>query len=207
MAVLVPYGDERPTVHDTAWLAPTATLVGPVSVHADASIWYGAVLRADYGTITVGTGSNVQDNCVFHADEGLPVTLGDGVSVGHGAVLHGCVVEDDVLIGMGATVLNGARVGRGSLVAAGTVVLEGTEVPPGSLVAGVPGKVRRGLSDAETEKVLQNAREYVELAGRYREAAARVVHGDVGSGNSPGTETERIKGEHPWASSDSSSRA
>lgn len=169
MTLLVPYGGEQPVVHDTAWLAPTATLVGPVRVHQDASVWYGAVLRADYGTITVGARSNVQDNCVFHTGLGLDVTLGEGVSVGHGAVLHGCTVEDDVLVGMGATILNGARVGRGSLIAAGTVVLEHTEIPPGSLVAGVPGKVRRPLDQAETEKVLENAREYVDLAGRYRD--------------------------------------
>ncbi len=172
MTLLVPYGGSEPTVHDTAWLAPTVTLVGPVTVQEDASIWYGAVLRADYGRITVGARSNVQDNCVFHTGNDQDVTLGDGVSVGHGAVLHGCAVEDDVLVGMGATILNGARIGRGSLVAAGTVVLEGTEIPPGSLVAGVPGKVRRPLGDAETARVLENAREYVDLARRYRDAGS-----------------------------------
>lgn len=170
MSLLVPYGGDEPVVHETAWLAPTATLVGPVTVHREASVWYGAVLRADYGTITVGAGSNVQDNCVFHTGLDLPVTLGERVSVGHSAVLHGCTVEDAVLVGMGATVLNGARIGRGSLVAAGTVVLEGTEIPPGSLVAGVPGKVRRPLSEEESAKVHANAREYVALAGRYRAA-------------------------------------
>jgi carbonic anhydrase/acetyltransferase-like protein (isoleucine patch superfamily) len=171
VTLLVPYGGEQPAVHDTAWLAPTATLVGPVTVREGASVWYGAVLRADYGRITVGARSNVQDNCVFHTGLGQDVTLGEGVSVGHGAVLHGCTVEDDVLVGMGATVLNGARIGRGSLLAAGTVVLEHTEIPPGSLVAGVPGRVRRPLGEAETEKVLENAREYVDLAGRYKKEA------------------------------------
>ncbi|HEU4514277.1 MAG TPA: gamma carbonic anhydrase family protein [Nocardioidaceae bacterium] len=172
MTLLVPYGGDAPTVHDTAWLAPTVTLVGPVTVQEGASVWYGAVLRADYGRITVGARSNVQDNCVFHTGSDLDVTLGEGVSVGHGAVLHGCTVEDDVLVGMGATILNGARIGRGSLIAAGTVVLEGTEIPPGSLVAGVPGKVRRPLGDAETKRVLENAQEYVELARRYRSAGS-----------------------------------
>jgi carbonic anhydrase/acetyltransferase-like protein (isoleucine patch superfamily) len=114
----------------------------------------------------------VQDNAVFHTGSDLDVTLGEGVSVGHGAVLHGCTIEDDVLVGMGATVLNGARVGRGSLIAAGTVVLEGTEIPPGSLVAGVPGKVRRSLGDPEISRVLENAREYVELARRYKNAGS-----------------------------------
>jgi carbonic anhydrase/acetyltransferase-like protein (isoleucine patch superfamily) len=172
VTLLVPYDGEQPTIHDTAWLAPTATLVGPVTVHEDASVWYGAVLRADYGRITVGARSNVQDNAVFHTGSDLDVTLGEGVSVGHGAVLHGCTIEDDVLVGMGATVLNGARVGRGSLIAAGAVVLEGTEIPPGSLVAGVPGKVRRSLGDPEISRVLENAREYVELARRYKNAGS-----------------------------------
>ncbi len=171
MALLVAVEGEGPTVDESAWLAPTATLIGPVSVHRDASIWYGAVLRADYSTITVGVGSNVQDNCVFHTGTDLPVTLGDGVSVGHAAVLHGCTVEDDVLVGMGATILNGARIGRGSLVAAGTVVLEGTEIPPGSLVAGVPGKVRRAVTEEEARRLLGNASEYVDLASRYRVTA------------------------------------
>lgn len=172
MPLLVPYGDESPVVHETAWLAPTATLVGPVTLHEQASVWYGAVLRADYGRITIGARSNVQDNAVFHTGSDLDVTLGAGVSVGHAAVLHGCTVEDDVLVGMGATVLNGARIGRGSLVAAGAVVLEGTEIPPGSLVAGVPGKVRRPLGDAEVERVLENAQEYVELSRRYQAAGS-----------------------------------
>lgn len=172
MTLLVPYEGERPSVHDTAWLAPTVTLVGPVTVEEDASVWYGAVLRADYGRISIGARSNVQDNCVFHTGSDLDVVLGEGVSVGHGAVLHGCTIEDDVLVGMGATILNGARIGHGSLVAAGTVVLEGTEIPPGSLVAGVPGKVRRPLGDAETGRVLENAKEYVELARRYKDAGS-----------------------------------
>lgn len=168
MTLLVPYDGREPVTHETAWLAPTATLVGPVHVHEDASVWYGAVLRADYGTITVGARSNVQDNSVFHTGDELDVTLGEGVSVGHGAVLHGCTVEDDVLVGMGATVLNRAHIGAGSLVAAGAVVLEGTTVPPGSLVAGVPAKVRRPLDEEERQRVLQNAIEYVTLARRYR---------------------------------------
>ncbi|WP_432511478.1 gamma carbonic anhydrase family protein [Kineococcus sp. SYSU DK001] len=149
------------------FLAPGATLVGRVDLGADVGVWYGAVLRADSGGITVGDGSNVQDGCVLHADPGFPITVGRGVSIGHGAVVHGCTVGDDVLIGMGARVLNGARIGAGSLVAAGAVVLEGTDVPPGSLVAGVPAKVRRELSAEELEGVRANARTYVDLAARH----------------------------------------
>ena len=166
-------GPVAPSVAPTAWVAPDAVLVADVHLADGASVWYGAVLRADGDRIDVGAGTNLQDGVVVHADPGLPVSLGAGVSVGHRAVLHGCTVEDDVLIGMGAVVLNGARVGRGSLVAAGTVVLEGTEVPPGSLVAGVPGKVRRATTEAEQQRIVENAASYRAL--RDRHAAAREV--------------------------------
>lgn len=162
----------QPSVATTAWVAPDAVLVADVHVGDAASVWYGAVLRADGDRIAVGAGSNLQDGVVVHADPGLPVTLGAGVSVGHRAVLHGCTVEDDVLIGMGAILLNGARVGRGSLVAAGTVLLEGTDVPPGSLVAGVPGKVRRATTEDEKQRIKDNATSYQAL--RERHAAAPV---------------------------------
>jgi carbonic anhydrase/acetyltransferase-like protein (isoleucine patch superfamily) len=159
-----------PAVAETAWVAPGATLIADVQVHEEASIWYGAILRADGDRIEIGAGSNVQDGTVIHADPGLPVVLGAGVSVGHRAVLHGCTVDDDVLIGMGAIVLNGARIGRGSLVAAGTVVLEGTQIPPRSLVAGVPGKVRRGTTDEEMQRIVHNAATYRGLRARHAAA-------------------------------------
>ena len=156
----------------SAWLAPNATLVGRVSIGDHSSVFYGAVARGDMDSITIGAGSNLQDNVVVHTDTGVPTIIGDGVSVGHAAVLHGCTIEDDCLIGMSATVLNRAIVGRGSLVAAGTVVLEGTVIPPGSLVAGVPGKVRRQLEPDELEHVRQNAVRYVELSRAHRDAQA-----------------------------------
>jgi len=121
------------------------------------------VLRADTSTISIGEGSNLQDGVVVHADAGFPATVGSGVSVGHRAVLHGCTVQDDCLIGMGAVVLNGAVVGAGSMIAAGAVVLEGARVPPGSLVAGVPGKVRRKLTEEEQAGIVSNAQRYVAL--------------------------------------------
>jgi carbonic anhydrase/acetyltransferase-like protein (isoleucine patch superfamily) len=158
--VRVPYASSEPDVAADAWVAPNATLVGAVTLRAEASVWYGAVLRGDGDSIEVGEGSNVQDGCVLHADPGYPVRVGRGVSIGHNAVVHGCTVEDGSLVGMGAVVLNGARVGAGSLVAAGTVVLAGTDVPPGSLVAGVPGKVRRSLSDEEVQGLQGNAERY-----------------------------------------------
>ncbi|NSC20397.1 gamma carbonic anhydrase family protein [Streptomyces albus subsp. chlorinus] len=162
----------EPRLDAEAFLAPSSVVAGEVTMAAGSSLWYGAVLRADAGPITLGEGSNVQDNCTVHGDPGFPVTLGARVTVGHNAVLHGCTVEDEVLIGMGATVLNGARIGAGSLIAAQTLVPQGMVVPPGSLVAGVPGKVRRELTDEEREGVRLNALAYVDLAGQHREAVA-----------------------------------
>ncbi|TNC43257.1 gamma carbonic anhydrase family protein [Mumia zhuanghuii] len=159
-----------PDLDPTSYVAPTAVLTGAVTLGAQASVWYGAVLRADNAPITLGERTNVQDGCVFHVDTGKPVTLGSGVSVGHRAVLHGCTVEDDCLIGMGAVVLNGARIGAGSMVAAGAVVLENVDIPPGSLVAGVPGKVRRELTHEEREGLKVNARNYLGLSELHRDA-------------------------------------
>lgn len=165
--LVIGLGDRAPQVHADAWVAPTATLVGGVRLGARSSVWFGAVLRADSDDITVGPESNLQDGVVVHVDSGFPVRVGDRVTVGHGAVLHGCVVEDDCLVGMGATLLNGVTVGRGSLVAAGAVLLEGTSVPPGSLVAGVPGKVRRDLTDDERAGIADNTNGYVRRAATY----------------------------------------
>lgn len=156
-------GLPQPEIAAGAWVAPGAYVIGNVSLAEGASVWYGAVLRADLAPIDIGVGSNIQDGCVVHTDPGFPVSVGRGVSVGHRAVLHGCTVADDVLIGMGAVVLNGARVGTGSLVAAGTVVLGGSDIPPHSLVAGVPGKVRRDTSEAEREHIRANGAAYAQL--------------------------------------------
>lgn len=166
--LVLSYDGRQPTIHADAWLAPTATVIGDAMVNSQASVFYGAVVRADMDRIVLGAGSNLQDNVVVHTDYGFPTWIGSGVSVGHAAVVHGCTVEDDCLIGMNATILNGARIGAGSLVAAGTVVLEGTVIPPRSLVAGVPGKVRRQLSDAESDRVVANAQIYLELAAQHR---------------------------------------
>lgn len=150
-------GDKVPQVAESAWIAPNATLVGSVVVNEGASIWYGVVLRADNEPITIGARSNVQDNCAFHVDKGKPVTLGEGVSVGHGAIIHGAIVEDNVLIGMGAIIMNGAVIGSESLIAAGALISEGVVIPPRSLVAGVPGKVRRELTADEVATIHTNA--------------------------------------------------
>lgn len=167
--VELPYGGDRPQVADDAFIAPNATLIGRVRVGDGAGVFYGAVMRGDRSPLQLGARSNLQDNVTVHSDPDHPCTIGERVSVGHGAVIHGCVIEDDVLVGMNATVLNGAVVGAGSLVAAGAVVLEGTQVPPGSLVAGVPGKVRRELDEQERQAVRANAEHYTELSRRHRE--------------------------------------
>ncbi|MBM9461666.1 gamma carbonic anhydrase family protein [Nocardioides sp. zg-536] len=158
--MLIALDDRSPVVPDSAWVAPSATLIGSVQLAEGASVFYGAVLRADNEPITVGAGSNVQDNCVFHTDKGKPITLGEGVSVGHGAIIHGATVGDHVLVGMGATIMNDAVIGDEVLIAAGALITEGMQVPPRSLVAGVPGKVRRELSDAEVERLHLNGRLY-----------------------------------------------
>ncbi|WP_438856449.1 gamma carbonic anhydrase family protein [Agromyces sp. M3QZ16-3] len=150
-----------PELEPSAFVALGAVIVGQVRLAARSSVWYNAVLRAEAEPISLGERSNLQDGVVCHVDSGYPVVIGEGVSVGHRAVLHGCTVEDDCLIGMGATILNGAVIGRGSLVAAGAVVLEGTVVPPGSLVAGVPGKVRRELTADEQAGIRRNAEAYL----------------------------------------------
>jgi carbonic anhydrase/acetyltransferase-like protein (isoleucine patch superfamily) len=163
-----------PVVDASAYVATGAVLAGAVTLHGEVGIWFNAVLRADYEPIVIGEGSNIQDNVACHVDSGFPLTVGKNVSVGHNAVIHGCTIEDDVLIGMGAIVMNGAVIGSGSLVAAGALVLEGTIVPPGSLVAGVPAKVRRMLIESEIEGVRHNAQNYRERLRIYKSEAEEI---------------------------------
>ena len=154
-------GDYSPNVHETSWIAPKATVIGRVTLGEQVGIWYNAVLRGDMDSITVGDRTNIQYGCVLHADPNTPLVVGSGVSVGHNAILHGCTIGDDVLVGMGATVLNGAKVGSGSLIAANALIPQGAEIPPGSMVAGVPGKVRRTLTEAELDNIRLNAAVYL----------------------------------------------
>lgn len=163
-ARVLPFAGTHPTLHEQAILLPGTTVIGDATVEADANLWYGAVVRADVASIRVGAGSNLQDGVIVHADPDLPTDIGAGVTVGHGAVVHGATVEDTCLIGMRSVVLNGARVGAGALIAAGAVVTEGTVVPPGTLVAGVPGKVRRELTEEEQAGLVTSWQGYVELA-------------------------------------------
>jgi carbonic anhydrase/acetyltransferase-like protein (isoleucine patch superfamily) len=163
------FGGDVPQVADDAFVAPNATLVGAVTLGAEASVWFGAVLRGDFERITVGRGSCVQDNAVLHAAEGLPTLIGDDVTVGHAAMLEGCVVEDGALISMGAIVLQRARVGAGALIAAGSVVREGQEIPSGVVAAGVPAVVKKEIDGSSRRWVEHAAREYRELRRRYLE--------------------------------------
>ena len=159
-----------PRNEGAAFVAPNATVQGDVILKAGSTVWYGAVLRGDDGTLTIGENSNVQDNAVLHTGPGLDVTIGRGVSIGHGAIVHGCTVGDNCLIGMHATILNGAVIGAGSLIAAGALVPEKMVVPAGSLVIGVPGKVVRPVSAAQAAGIKANEEEYLELARAHKNA-------------------------------------
>lgn len=160
----------QPQLHPESWVAPNASIIGQVSLAARASVWYSATLRAEAEPIQIGFGTNIQDGVTIHVDKEFPVRVGARVSVGHNAVLHGCTVEDDSLVGMGALILNGAVIGAGSLVAAGAVIPQGMVVPPRSLVSGVPGRVRRALSEAEINNNRHNALVYRRLIDVHRGA-------------------------------------
>jgi carbonic anhydrase/acetyltransferase-like protein (isoleucine patch superfamily) len=151
-----------PKIDDEAFVAPTAVIVGAVSMAPRSSIWYGAVARADHETIDIGEASNIQDGCTLHSDPGFPLVVGRGVTVGHRVVLHGARIDDDVLIGMGSVIMNGAHIGSGSIVAAGAVVTQGTQVPPGSVMAGIPAKVVRQATDDDLTHIRSNAASYYE---------------------------------------------
>ncbi|KQC03915.1 MAG: acetyltransferase [Methanoculleus sp. SDB] len=150
------------------FLAGNATLIGDVSLGEHVSIWFGAVIRADKDQISIGSESNIQDNAVVHTTVGRPVRIGSQVSVGHGAIIHGCTINDRVLVGMGSVIMNDAVIGEGSIIGAGAVVTEKTVVPPRSVVLGVPGKVVREVSAEQMVGIISNAEGYVKLAERYR---------------------------------------
>ena len=170
---VLPYQDATPAIDDSAFLADGAMLVGKVVVASEVSIWFNAVLRGDEEPIRIGKGSNIQDGAVLHTDPGCPCTVGEYVTVGHNAILHGCTVERGATIGMGATVLNHARAGEESLVAANALVLEGMEIPPRTLAAGVPARVRRELTDEEIAHFRKNTDGYVRRRGIYKGLESR----------------------------------
>src|SRR5215467_6153383 len=160
--MLRPYRGRLPKVHPTAYVDQSAQVVGDVEIGADSSVWMNTVVRGDVNVIRIGARSNVQDGTIVHVmHETHPTRIGDDVTIGHAAIVHGCTIGDRVLVGMGATLLNGATVGEDSIVAAGTLVTEGFVVPPRSLVMGSPGKVRRPLTDAEVAEIFEYAKRYV----------------------------------------------
>jgi carbonic anhydrase/acetyltransferase-like protein (isoleucine patch superfamily) len=165
------YDGIAPTLPDDGdfWIAPSAQVMGRVRIEAAASIWFGAVLRGDNEYITLGAGANIQENCVCHTDIGFPLVIGAGCTIGHSAILHGCEIGNNSLIGMGATVLNGARIGRNCLIGAGALVPEGKVIPDNSLVVGVPGKVVRELGEKSAQSLCASALGYQEKMRLFRD--------------------------------------
>jgi gamma-carbonic anhydrase len=162
-----PFRGKLPKAAASAYIDPSAQVIGDITIGEQSSIWPNVSARGDVSSITIGDESNVQDNCVLHCDEGFPLLIGNRVTVGHMAMLHGCVIEDECLIGIGSIILNGARIGTGSVIAAGALIPEGMQVPPYSMVMGVPGKVKREITPDERERFKVNCRHYVELAAEY----------------------------------------
>ncbi len=159
----------KPEVHDSCFVHKTAVIIGDITIGKNTGVWPNAVIRGDQNSIFIGDNSNVQDNCVIHVDDVNSTKIGNNVSLGHGAVVHGATIEDNVIVGMKAVVLNGSVIGHGSIIAAGALVKEGAEIPPNSLVVGVPGKIVREGDKSLEEYALKNAQTYVELAKRHKD--------------------------------------
>jgi len=170
--MIVDFKGKSPNISDTAFIADSADIIGDVEVRDFSSIWFNAVLRGDQNKIKIGSRTSIQDNVVIHVNHGNEVQVGDNVSVGHGAVLHGCRIGNNVIIGMNSTVLNGAEIGKNSIIGANALISEGKKFPENSLIIGVPGKVKREIEEAEIEGIAKNAEEYVELGKKYRKEVA-----------------------------------
>lgn len=164
-----------PQISDSAWVADSAQVMGQVALAEDVSVWFGVVIRGDTDSIQIGKRTNIQDLSVLHADVGMPLTIGDDVTVGHKVMLHGCTVGDGSLIGIGAIVLNGAKIGKGCLVGAGSLVTEGKEFPDGSMIMGTPAKVVRQLSPDQLQGLLSSAEHYVDNARRFRAGLHKIA--------------------------------
>ena len=165
--MILPYKGKYPTIGRGCYIAPTATLIGDVTIEDGASVWFGCVLRGDVSPIVVGARSNVQDNTVIHGEAGCPTIIGEDVTVGHSAVLHAAIVGDRVLVGMGAVLLSRCRIGSDTIIGARALVTEEVEIPPGSLAVGMPARVRRQLTEQEREHIMVPARHYIEYAAQY----------------------------------------
>ena len=167
--------DLTPAIHETAWVADNAQVLGNVQLAQDSSVWFGVVIRGDMDAISVGRGTNIQDNSVLHADHGVPLTIGDNVSIGHQVMLHGCTIGDGSLIGIQAVILNGARIGKNCLVGAGSLVTEGKEFPDNSMIFGSPAKAVRQLSAEQIEGLKMISGHYVENARRYKSGLKKLA--------------------------------
>jgi len=169
LPTLYKLNDKSPNVHESVFVAPTACLIGEVTVNQDASIWFHTVIRADINSVEIGSGTNIQDGCLLHVTNTHPLKVGDRVTVGHGAILHGATIEADCLIGMGSIILDGALVGAHSVIAAGSIVAPGSQIPPGSLVMGVPGKVVREATSKDREMIDRGAQNYIGYRQSFRQ--------------------------------------
>lgn len=158
---------KKPIIDPSAFIDETALIIGDVTIHREASLWPFTVIRGDIEPIEIGAETNVQDHTVVHTDPGYPTRIGERVTIGHRCVIHGCTVEDEVIIGMGAVLLTGSRVRRRCIIGAGAVVREGQEIPEGSIAVGVPAKIVRTVTEKDVERILNNAKSYLELARRY----------------------------------------
>jgi carbonic anhydrase/acetyltransferase-like protein (isoleucine patch superfamily) len=167
-------GDHLPRIAASAWVADSASVIGQVVLEDDASVWYGAVIRGDNDRITIGRRSNVQDGSVLHTDKGIPLTIGDGVTIGHQVMLHGCTVGDGSLIGIQSVLLNGAKIGRHSIVGAGSLVTEGKEFPDGVLIVGSPAKVVRALTPEQIARIAMSEAIYLANTARHRGGLKRI---------------------------------
>jgi carbonic anhydrase/acetyltransferase-like protein (isoleucine patch superfamily) len=165
--MLMTYQGKHPLIGRNVYIAPTAVIIGDVTIGDDTSIWFNAVLRGDMEPLTIGARTSIQDNCTLHTDHGSPLRIGDGVTVGHNCVIHGCTVEDAVLVGMNSVVLNDALIGTGSILAAGCVIRQNQQVAPGSLMAGIPAKMKRRLSEKDQALIHRSIQEYQVLRQAY----------------------------------------
>ena len=164
---IISYKGQTPTIADDAYISPRASVIGQATIGARSSVWEHATIRADYNTITIGTDSSIQDNCTVHCDLRYPTSIGNRVTLGHNSVAHGCVIEDNVLVGIGAIILNNVHIGHRCIIGAGSVITPGKVIPPESLVVGVPGKVVRSLTPGDLDELDANWKVYVELSRRY----------------------------------------
>ena len=170
--MIIDLGDKKlKTADDNFWIAPNASVIGDVNLERDASIWFNAILRADNEPITIGEGSNVQDGAIIHTDPGYACNIGKKVTVGHMAMLHGCSIGDGSLIGIGSVVLNGAKIGRNCIIGSKALVTEGMEVPDGSMVLGIPGKIKKTLTEEEQSVVPLGAEHYIDNYKKYKQLA------------------------------------